>query len=666
MARGLVLPMSFLVGLFSVYWFVLGGGLMEGAVGTAHVAIRVAAAAVGRSWLLPVLAVLWVAELAAAPWLLDRLPLADAFALSLHRVVAGALLLGAALLAVRRAWTPGWARGLLGVWVFSFAALRAYFSNLTDLAAFADPQDLEVMGVSLFALGIAMQVVKLLTRPPDGRDGWLPPEAALLVSLGALTFLATGTHFGFAVRSGEVMRDAAAYQWSGATALFLPALLALALREQRWVRAPAPGLLLRAFVVGFAAAVAVQLLRVASHGPGGWSLAGHLGAVALGDAVKLAVIVGLVTLGRAAGRVDAQAAAVACALGFGAGYAQNLGLLLIDSAVKILLPLTVSIPALNRASSDLVYAHLAVGGAVPAAEHYHLSVAALLPAAVMGWAVGRSVRERRVGPGLAGGAGGAALSLLLAAALHLHPLYMRHGREPVAFYEVAWDPGALALLLAPTALLGLWLYLTVWRPERAAGDEGAAPAAPRRRRATAPALAATVLALLLGGAGVAVALRAPAPMLAYRDPQGRFAIEHPRAWRAEALATGETRFRGDAGEHGPLLLVHPGIPLPGGVTAPQLVQFIERQIRSVHKDFQMSVTARAPRVEGGRSLQALELRGTWSVKDHGRFRARTRLMLIAEGEAARFAYVTYQVPEGAPAWLESLLSRALASYRQPA
>jgi hypothetical protein len=500
------------------------------------------------------------------------------------------------------------------------------------------------------------------------------------------------------------MRDAAAYQFAGATALFLPALLALFVREQRWVRAPAPGLLLRAFVVGFAAAIAVQLLRIATHGPGGWTLTGHLGAIALGDAVKLLLIVGLVVLGGAASRVDAPALALACALGFGAGYVQNLTLLLLDSVVKIVLPLTVSIPALSQGSSNLVYAHLRVWGAVPAAESYHLSVASLLPAAVMGWAVGRSVRARRAAPALIGGIAAAALSLLLAAALHAYPLFMRESREPVPFYEIAWDPGALALLLLPVLVLAAWLYLTVWRPER---DAEAAPADGRgwpgrdaveapvaavisglrgepgpaagsvaetaagvrsiaRGGLGVPVTAAVVLALALGAAGVAVAVRAPAPMLAYRDPAGRFAVNYPRAWRAETLATGETRFRADEAEHGPLILVHPGIPLPVGVTAPQLAQFLERQIRSVYPDFTMTVSTRAPRVEDGRSVQAMELRGAWTVKDGRRFRGRTRISLVTESQSARFAYVTYQMPEFGPAWLESLLSRALSSYRQPA
>jgi hypothetical protein len=163
-----------------------------------------------------------------------------------------------------------------------------------------------------------------------------------------------------------------------------------------------------------------------------------------------------------------------------------------------------------------------------------------------------------------------------------------------------------------------------------------------------------------------LALGAPAPMLAYRDPAGRFAVDYPRAWRTETLTTGETRFRRDEAEHGPLLLVHPGIPLPAGVTAEQLVQFLERQIRSVYPDFRMTVSMRAPRVDGERSTQAMELRGTWSVRDKGRVRGRTRLTLTTESGAARFTYVTYQVPETAPAWLESLLSRALWSYRQPA
>lgn len=436
LARGLVVPTSFFIGLFAVLWFALGGELVGGAVSAANAAIRFTALTLRRNVLPLVLGALCLAEIVLASWILDRLSAADAVTLSLHRWVAGGVLaLGLALLA-RGRLTSECTRGLLAVWVFSLAALRLYFSEVTELAAYAESRDLEATTLTLFTLAIALEVVKLLIEKPEGPGH----EARLLLYLGALTFLATGTQFGFASGNAEVMKEAASYQFAGATALFLPLLLALLVTEQRWLAAPSRAVLVRAFIVGFAASFGVQWLRIAAYGPGGWSLAGHLGALALGDALKLGCIAGIILFGRVTDRLAAAAVGGACALGFAAGYAQNLVVLMLDAAAKIVLLLTVRSATVSEAFSALVAGYVRMRPLVPAADHYHLAVASLLPAAMMAGAIARGVREARWTPSVIGVVAAVAVSLGLGWALHVTPLLTTESREPVPFYLVVSSP----------------------------------------------------------------------------------------------------------------------------------------------------------------------------------------------------------------------------------
>lgn len=656
-ARGLVLPASFLVGLFSVMWFVLGGEVLSGAVSAANVALKVTTRTVRRPLLPAALLALCAGEVVAAPWLLATVDAQTGMALSLHRWLAlGVAVIGAAL-AAQRKLTPGWTRALLAAWVFGFAALRAYFSEAADLAAHADTAEAATaLALTLFTVGVAMQAVMLLLEKPEGRDS---QAGLLLLQLGALAFLATGTHVQFAAGDTGMLREAAAYQFVGATALFLPLLLALLLSEQRWRPAPPSSLLLHAFVAGFAAAFAVQLLRIGTVGPGGWTLAGHLGAVALGEALKVGCVAALVARGRIAGALNTAAAAVACALGFAAGYAQNLAVLLLDALGKVLMLLTVRSAAVNDALSSLVAGYVRMRPELPAADHYHLAVAGLLPAAVMGWGVARALREGRALSGVLGVLGGAALSLGLAWALHRHPLLMTESREPVPFYAVFADPGALLLLLAPVVGLVAWLYVTVWR---AAGP--AAPAADPApvfgtRGATAVALPALALAVL----GVALATRAEAPMAEYRDPEGRFVLDHPRGWRVEGRAGGETRLFRDDPVHGALLLVHPGIALPRPVSAAELLSWLEREIRAAYPDVRLAASPGPPRGDAERSVQRIELTATWTAPGGQRLRSTSAITLMSTPAQSRFSYVTYQLPEAATAAHEAPLARAARSYR---
>jgi hypothetical protein len=660
--RGMVIPTSFFVGLFSVMWFALGGELVSGAVSATNASIEIVTAAV-RPQVLPFLVlVLCLVEVAVAPWLLDRLSTADAFTLSIHRWLALALTVSGLVLAARRRLTSGWTRALLAVWVFGLAALRSYFSGVVDVAAYANAQELKGLALTLFTFAMAMQVVRLLINKEDAGGG--SAEGRLFLQLGALAFLATGTQFGFAINDTHVMKEAAAYQFAGATALFLPLLLALLAKEQRWLLAPPRSLLVRGFLTGFAAAFVIQLARIATYGPGGWSLAGHLGAVALADAVKAVCIALLIVAGRALGRVAAPAVAVACALGFAAGYAQNLTVLMLDAAGKMLLLLTVSSSALNQALSTLVAGYVRTAPALPAADHYQFFVASLLPAAIMGAAIARGVSDRRPGVGALGTLAGLAVSLGFAWALYSHPLFLIQSREPLPFYVVVTDASALAPLLL--SLLGFvaWSYVTVWRPERRVPPR---PATAHVSVDTATRLigAAAMVApiVTLGALGLALALRAPAPMLEYRDPEARFTLDYPRGWHVERRPGGETVFYRDDSTHGVLVMLHPGIALPGYVSAPQLVQALDRTIRSVYPDARVTASPGVPRVANGRSIQAIEMAVAWTAPGRGRLRSQSTVTLIATRDASRFSYVTYQVAEPAPRSLEAMLARVRRSYR---
>ena len=660
-ARGMVIPTSFFVGLFSVMWFVLGGELVSGAVSAANATIRIVTATVRRQ-LLPVLAVvLCLAEVAAAPWLLDRLSPTDAFTLSIHRWLALALGVSGLALAARRRLTSGWTRALLVVWAFSLAALRSYFSGVTDVAAYANPQELKGVALTLFTFAMAMQVVRLLIVKPDARAA---SAGRLFLQLGALTFLATGTQFGFAINDTNVMKEAAAYQFAGATALFLPLVLALLVKEQRWLPAPPPSLLLRGFVTGFAAALVVQVARIVTYGPGGWSLAGHLGVVALADAVKAVCIALLIVAARALGRVDATAVALACALGFAAGYAQNLMVLTLDAAGKIVLLLTVRSAAVSHGLSALVGGYIRTAPALPAADHYHFFVASLLPAAIMGGAIAKGVRERCPGVGVLGTLAGLAVSLGFAGALHSHPLLMTESRDPVPFYVVLTEANALLPLVISTLGLVLWSYVMVWRPERAShGSARGDVALTARMKLVGTAAVMVIPIVTLGALGLALAVRAPSPLQGYRDPGARFTIDYPRGWSVERRPNGETVFYRDDPTHGALVTLHPGIGLPPRISAAQLVQALEGQIRSASPEARVTARARSPRVADGRSTQLIEATVTWTAPGRGPLRAESILTLIAAGDGSRFSYVTYQVPEPAPRSLEALLSRVRHSYR---
>ena len=128
MARGLVIPTSFFVGLFAVMWFTLGGELVAGAVTAANSAIKIAAVTVRRQ-LLPS----WSSRCAfwRSPSRVDARPRVhqNALALSMHRWLALGLGLAGLALAARRRLTSEWTRTLLIVWAFGLAALRTYFSE---------------------------------------------------------------------------------------------------------------------------------------------------------------------------------------------------------------------------------------------------------------------------------------------------------------------------------------------------------------------------------------------------------------------------------------------------------------------------------------------------------------------------------------------------------
>jgi hypothetical protein len=667
MARGLVLPSTYFVGLFAVLWFVLGGELVEGAVGAANFAIRLAASAVREAILPVVLCGLWLAELVGARWLLSRVSDDNAMALSLHQWVAGGLLVIAVVLLVRRRLTTGWARGLLAAWVFSFVALRAYFSGLGDVVKHADPADTGAIALALFALAIANMVVKLLIAAPQGQGRGA--EAGLLLKLGALTFLAAGTQFEFAMRNTEVIKQAAVYQFAGATALFLPLLLALLVTEQRWVPAPSRALLTRAFLVGFAASFAVELLRAGSYGPGGWTLASHLGTVAFATAVQLACIGGLIRFGSVVDRVAATAVAIACALGFAVGCDHDLLINMLNDGVRIVLSLMGGAGgALGSALSEFSAWSGRARPAIPAADHYYFFVTSLLPAAVAGPLIARARRGHGWALGVTGVVVATAVALGLASVTYVHPLFTRESRFPVPFYEVAQDPGALALLLTPAALLALWLYLAVWRPERQQRDRAeTAPVLaglPKRGPARhAGPMTIGALALVIGGVGLAVAMSTPSPMERYQDTRHRFAIDYPRGWRVQPSETGETRFYLDDPREGVVLIVNPGVALPPNVTAAQLLGVLDRHFRTLYQDIRVTATTSTPRVEGARSVQQIELKGTWTLPGKGRFRGTSLMTLVSAPDASRYSSVSYQIPELASASMEASMARAMRSYR---
>jgi hypothetical protein len=664
MAHGLVIPTSFFIGLFSVMWFALGGELVSDAVSVTNAAMSAGFIGTWRRTVPWLAGGLGLAEVVAVPWLLDRLVLSTPAAqtLSWHRGAAFALLLVGLGLALSGRLTSEWTRALMGAWIFSLVALRSYFANLTDLAAWADSRQIKRVALAMFTFAVAMKAIRLLTERSHTAAG--ARGSQFFVQLGALTFLAAGTQFEFAVDNVAAMKEAASYQFAGATALFLPLVLALVLQEQRWLAVPPRALLLRGFLTGFAAAFVVQLVRIASHGPGGWALSGHLAAVATGDAVKLACIAILVVACRAERPLEASAVAIACALGFAAGYAQDLVVLFVDASVKIVLLVTVSSASASAALSRLVADFVRVRGALPAADHYHLFVVSLLPAAMMGWGIAAALRTRRWMAAALAIAGAFAVSLGFGWMLHTHPLYMTESRQPLPFYEVASDARRLAPLLPPVLGLGLWLYLFVWRPERRApdapGPDVTHARSPARRRRVVTAVVAA--AVVVGALGAAVAARAPSPLQAYVDPDRRFAIDYPRRWRVERRPRGDTVFYRDDLVGGPLVALHPGLALPEGVSARQLVDALGRDLRAAHPDARIAATASPPQVEGERSVQRIELTATWTAATT-RLRSRGTITFVSIGRASGFSYLSYQVPEAEPPAVEALLARVLASYR---
>jgi hypothetical protein len=663
MARGLVIPTSFFIGLFAVMWFALGGELVSEAVSVANSTMRAGSIGAWRRPLPWLAGGLGLAEVAAVPWLLDRLSTPGALTLSWHRWATLALLLVGLGLAIRRRLTTEWTRALLAAWVFSLVALRSYFANLTDLAAWADSREVTRVALGMFTFAVAMKAIRLLTEKSHTASG--ARGSLFFVQLGALTFLATGTQFEFAVGNLEAMKEAANYQFAGATALFLPLLLALLLQEQRWLPSPARTLLLRGFLAGFAGAFVVQLVRIATYGPGGWALSSHLAALATADAVKLACIGLLIVACRAERPIEASAVAIACALGFAAGYAQDLAVLLLDASVKIALLVTVRTAAVSEALSRLVAGYVRMRAALPAADHYHLSIDSLLPAAMMGWGIASGLRARRWTVAALAVASGFAVSLGFGWMLHTHALYMTESRKPLAFFDVLSHPSGLAPLLAATLGLGLWLYVFAWRPARrahAASAIDAMPTSPGRTRWDA-ATVVVAIAVVVGAAGATVAWRAPSPWKTYVDPDRRFAIDYPREWRTERRPRGDAVFYRDDVVRGPLVALHPGLALPDGVSAPQLVNALGREIRAVDPDARITARASPPRTEGERSIQRIELTATWTAAGTTRLRSQGTITFVSTGRAAGFSYVSYQVPEPASPALEALLARVLGSYR---
>ena len=390
------------------------------------------------------------------------------------------------------------------------------------------------------------------------------------------------------------------YQFAGATALFCPCCSRCSSRSSAGPGTGAGASRAR-LPRGFRGRVRRSARADRDLWAGWWSLAGHLGAMAAADAVKAGCIAVVIVLAGAVGRVDAPAGAIACALGFAAGYAQDLIVLMLDAGVKMLLLLTVRSTVISEGLSALVGGYVRMRPALPAADHYHLFVASLLPAAIMGWAIAKGVREARPVAGALGVVGGLAISLGFAWALQVHPVFMTESRQPLPFYLVLTDASALPPLLL--SVRDSWCGCTSW-----CGDPSGARRPSRRRlarrRRVRPGRRGPLwrdgTPSCARRAGARPGLARSSPMQEYQDPD-RVLDRLSARWRIERLSGGET----SSIETTPsrrLGMLHPGIARPARCRrrsswGPRAAD------RAVYPDARITASPPAVRSESDRSIQ---------------------------------------------------------------
>ncbi len=460
--------LAVLVNLLAVFWFLLAAGLVEFGLDVTGVTLKALAWFFSERALPVVVVAVWIGELL----LIHRLEhgVSSEQWLSFHPLVVIALCGCAAVLTARRMFTARWALALFAVWAFSLALLSGY------------DQEAERVGraAALFVFGGALwELLKGMHRLPKEDRRWASAQGLLLVYLGSLVFLVAGTHFRFASGADDAMEIAGLSQLRGIAALWLPLVLYALLYEQRWVRPPQRGMVLRAFLAGVVISTIAYLLRMIFQEPGQAGIAANLAILAAAAATQLLYVGVILFRSPEVPRpLDAAVTGMACAMGFAVAYGQ--GMMLRFTIIGLSTIAVLGIPP--GLDGGLAQRYAQTDKALPAADSLYLHGAGLTGTAVAGLLLARGRRRGRPGQGVWQAAVALAASLAYAAptyhrALYLHPimLYERLFSDPRVLYEV------VAYLAVPLALLAAVIYWAAWKPEivaaseRAFAPEGAIP-----------------------------------------------------------------------------------------------------------------------------------------------------------------------------------------------
>jgi hypothetical protein len=667
LARGTDGVMTGVFTLFAVFYFALGGRLAQGSLEAANSTLKALEWLAGgprRLFLLLPLAWLVVAlvirrQLQSPPTGFEPLIWLHVIVLLLGSVVALALW-------ARGSLTETWIRGILGIWFFSYLVPEAYYAAG---AALNQTAAVGIMALTFFILGLGTDAVKTLPKLVRRESRWGSASAILLLYVSALTFLATITHFQFVSKNTGWMAETLEIQFLGMFALLPPMLLWLVLREQRWLAPPAPGRIATAFLAGAIGSVPVTLLRIASPVDGQWTLAGHMGAVALAEAVKLALIGAIVLASPAAGRwLDATAIGMAVALGFGVAYLGSVTLFFFQQFGLIVINLTVA----SAAARELVASVITNNALLlhrPWADYFQSYLASLPAAALMAGAFFWGRQRGRPWIGLAGALGMAVASIGYARILYTRRLLLDSLNVSVAD-ELLADRVALAAVLFPLALLAFFLYWTVWRID--VGRGSTAPTATEGEATPRSRIAALVTA----SASLAVAAiwltlspafgRAPLPMHEYEAPEGDFSILYPNGWRVRQLPPKLTVFyRGTKQPNlagGIHLLVHSRAPLPCGTDAAELVQELRETETGRFPDFHLEARPGPETADGKHVKQVIELETSKTLQSGIPMTSRGWIVYTRGPECPTWELVTYQAPRFVMDALEPLFRRMVDSY----
>jgi hypothetical protein len=472
-AGGLYLSLYQLMGILTLFWFLLGSNYIDACIGLAAATITKASHFFGDRLQRGLLVGVCLTELFIVtelwiwnPQIMQRPAMnkqsMEVFSTPGHEWVVFTILLIVAILAGSGKYTARAARVLGAVWAFSLFLTWAFFVQAIPFQGSESSTALQtvresvehgsqILAVALVSIGLVWAGLRNVARLHHRGNRRSTSTGSILFLLGLLALFASVSAFVFESRTVDAL-VADAYMYAGLAALWIPMAGWAAVTATHRIGARASGGIFASFALGALLSGLVHLERIALGDPGStswyWNMA-NAGAGVFLIAVSAVIIV---NRSRPEHAVEASVMGVACALGFAVFYTQRIVLPIAVQCIVIVATLLGFSPDFTEPWSSLLKR------AIPFADGIFFYLLAPVAGGMIGAFAFRTRKGRaKVAATLL------SLGIAVLAMCYALPLYQSE------LASIKWDtsfsdPKLLAYVLMPAVAAALYAFAQQSRP----------------------------------------------------------------------------------------------------------------------------------------------------------------------------------------------------------